>query len=76
MFWSSMLRTEIPMTSGRNSSMQFLMADCVSPSNIRLSKITLWPARRVAAATNAGPSGSGRIFILSVFAEMRRTFIA
>jgi hypothetical protein len=35
-----------------------------------------WLALRVAAATSAGPSGSGRMFILSVFAEMSRTFMA
>jgi len=73
MFWSSMFRTEMPMTSGRKSWTEFLMPNVGSPSNIRLSKATSLPAFRVAAATQASPRGSVGIFIVSVFAEISRT---
>ena len=49
------------------------MSVSVSPSNIKFSKTTSWPAFRHAAATQARPSGSGRMPLRSVFAETRRT---
>jgi hypothetical protein len=75
MFWSSMLRTEIPMTPGWNAAMESRMADSVSASNMRFTRSTSWPALRHAAATQARPNGSGTMLVFSVFAETRRTFI-
>jgi hypothetical protein len=44
-------------------------------SNIRFSRTASWPARRVAAATSAAPSGRVGILIVSVLAEIRRTLM-
>src|SRR5208337_5135226 len=73
MFWSSMFRTEMPMTSGRKSWMEFLVPNIGSPSNIRFSKDTSLPAFRVAAATQASPRGRVGMLIVSVLAEISRT---
>jgi hypothetical protein len=61
------------MTSGRKSSMEFLMLNIGSPSNIRFSKATSLPAFRVAAATQASPRGRVGMFIVSVLAEISKT---
>ncbi len=74
MFWSSMLRTEIPTTSGRKAPMRSRTARPASSSNMRSTSAASWPASRAAAATQAAPSGSGGRFIVSLFAETRRTF--
>jgi hypothetical protein len=71
-----MLRTEMPITPGRNSAMRFWSAGIASLSDIKSSRTVSWPARRQAAATNAGPSGKGMMAVLSVFAETRRTLMA
>jgi len=75
-FWSSMFLTDIPIISGRNPSIVSLRADCASFSIIKSTIATSCPDFRVAAATHARPRGKVVIFIFSVLAEMRRTFIA
>src|SRR5450759_1103859 len=69
-----MFRTETPMTSGRKSPRDRRIAWFASSSNMRLIMATRWPALPMAAATQASPSGSGGMFIVSVFAEISRTF--
>ena len=75
MDWSSTLRTDRAMTSGWNSAMAWRTASSGSAAASRSRKRVSWPARRVAAATRASPSGSVGMKSRSAFGEMKSTFI-
>ena len=74
-FWSSILRTDMPITSGADAEIHWRTALSGSASNIRSRNITWCPARLVALATYARPTGIVGMLICSVFAEIRITFI-